>query len=161
MCSAPFLSSTLQSVHLHCSCLHFFLAQPLQRATPENSFPRLFSSCFSPPVSSRLCPSGMAPSQPSHYACYLFLDGMFSTLLFDSFPAWRDCLTCFSPSWGSFWTSQPGLLSSSCPFLWIFFNSSDGEDISGELEAILATVEPQKSIRFIWSSSHTEYFWLF
>lgn len=120
MCSAPFLSSTLQSVRLHCSSLHFFLAQPLQRANPENLFPRLFSSCFSSPVSSRLCPSGMAPSQPSHYACYLFLDGMFSTLLFDSFPAWRDCLTCFSPSWGSFWTSQPGLLSSSCPFLWIF-----------------------------------------
>lgn len=41
------------------------------------------------------------------------------------------------------------------------FNSSDGEDVSGELEAILATVEPQKSIRFIWFSSHTEYFWLF
>lgn len=56
----------------------------------------------------------------------------------------------------SAWVAQQLL-----PFPVDIFNSSDGEDVSGELEAILATVEPQKSIRFIWSSSHTEYFWLF
>lgn len=158
MCSVSFLSSAQAVVSV--SPLTLFLSAflpgpaPGKRQIQKINFPgslsavplhQMFPSIKHslPSNISRLYPSGMAPSQPSHYACYLFLDGRFSTL-FDSFPAQRDCLMWFFSILRFLLKTSAWVAQQLLPFSVDIVDSSDGEDTSAELEAILAAVEPHK-----------------
>lgn len=146
----PFLSSTqthelqLDKVHPYYPFHIFLLLQSLTNL--ENSLSSgMFLSINLFQVMSMW--DGLIPTQsllvlpfPRWKACVI-------TCPLYSLLGWGYCLMWSSPSWGSFWSCQSGLL-----FFYVdstdILNSSDREDISAvELEAILVTVQPKKPIR--------------